>query len=203
MTRPTARRTLLAGLLALGVVAAAPAVHAAPPPDVEKTLKLLISSIRYSKDDAALQLMDGEKQGAFLMGDLWAPSTPEQKASFISTFHGLFAGLGFRQLRENFQYLDAVTYEKPVIAGEKATCKSTLAINHPVQKKEYKVEYTLAKFKNGWRVVDVTIQGAGARSTLTDIKDNSAFTTGSFDKTLELMKKRLAALPKVEAKPTK
>lgn len=197
MTSTTSRRTFLSFVaLAAVAVLAVPRAAVAASPDIEKTLKGMISSIRYAKDDAALKAMEGEKQGAFLMGDLWEKGTPEQRTEFVKTFHALFAALGFTKLRENFQYLENSTYEKPAIDGDKATCKSTIVVALPTGRKEYKVEYALVKAKDGWKVVDVTVLGAGARSTLTEIRDNSAFKTGDFAKTLELMKKRLEGLPK-------
>src|SRR3954466_9666678 len=108
--RPAA---LLAALLPLVPLAATTE-------DTEKTVNKLVKLVRYEKDDDALKLLDGEGQGAILLGDEWAKGTPAQREEFVKLFHGLFAAMAFPNLRKNLEHLETMLCEPPKVVGYQA-----------------------------------------------------------------------------------
>jgi phospholipid transport system substrate-binding protein len=166
---------------------------------VQKPVTTLVKSVRYAKDANALKQMDGEAEGRILLGDDWEKGTPEQRAEFVSLFHGLFAALAFPKLKENLEYLGTTVYEKPAVTGDKATVIGTLAIDHPLKKQELRVQFDMHKTREGWKVVDVTVLGVGGNSMLTDIRHDQIIpimAQGGWPHLLELMRARLAQVKK-------
>lgn len=186
----------------LAVLAAAVALLASPAyadPGVEKTLKTVVTSVRYGKDDLALKNFDGGAQGAMLLEGEWTKATADQRAKFTELFHKLFAAIAFPNIRDNFKHLETTLYEKPAVDGDKATIVSTIVILHPLKKQEIKVKYDLRNQKAGWKVVDATVLGSGGASMLTDIRNDQVkplFKAGGWDKLLSAMEQRLAQLQK-------
>lgn len=185
---------LVAALVLPSVALAKPAGDAAA---IEKPIRTLINAVRYSKDDMALKMLDGATQGEELLEADWAKATPEQRAKFEKLFHELFAAIAFPQIRDNFEHLETILYEKPEVKGDRATMKSTLVILHPLKKQEIKVEYALKKHASGWKVVDVTVLGTGGNSMLVDIRKEQVrplFNQGGMDHLLSLMEQRAKQL---------
>ncbi len=177
---------------------------AGPKEEVSKPLKVVVNSVRYGKDLAALKHFAGEQQGKVLLGDAWDKGTPEQKKEFVQLFHTLFGKIAFPKIRKNFEHLDTVLYEQPTISGEGAEIGSTILINHPMKKQELKVRYQLAKDKAGWKVVDVTVLGSlDKKSMLQGIREDQIvpiLNEGGWDKLLELMRQKAKELESVPLK---
>lgn len=185
-------RLLVPALLVLALAAPAFADDA-----LEKPVKTLVSAVRYGKDDLALKSLDGDSEGAVLLGDEWAKGTGKQREEFASLFHQLFAAIAFPKLRANFEHLETTLFEPAKAAGDKAELQSTIVILHPLKKQEIKVKYEMHKAKDGWKVVDVTVLGTGSPSMLVGIRDEQVrpiFKDGGWDKLLSLMRDRLAQL---------
>jgi phospholipid transport system substrate-binding protein len=192
-------RRLVPLSLAFALLALVPLRARAAAEDTEKTINKLVKLVRYEKDDEALKLLDGEGQGAILLGDDWAKGTPAQREEFVKLFHGLFAAMAFPNLRKNLEHLETMLCEPPKVAGDKAETVGTLVILHPLKKQELKVKYDLRKLKDGWRVTDVTVLGTASPSMLTGIRDDQVkpiFAQGGWDKLLGAMRDRLAQLQK-------
>ena len=173
----------------------AAAETAAPAGDegaMQAAIKRLIGSVRYKRDEAALATFAGTAQGAFLCGDAWPKATDAQRAEFVTLFHKMFASIAFPRIRGNFEKLETILYDKPVIRGDKATLGSTIVILHPVKKQEICASYDLVKIGDAWKVVDVTVKGD--KSMLTNIRDDQVLkliAKGGFEHVLELMRKRV------------
>jgi phospholipid transport system substrate-binding protein len=164
---------------------------------LEKPVKTLVSAVRYGKDDLALKSLDGDAQGAVLLGDEWGKATAKQREEFASLFHQLFAAIAFPKIRSNFEHLETTLYEPAKVDGDKAELTSTIVILHPLKKQEIKVKYDMHKLKEGWKVVDVTVLGTASPSMLSSIKSDQVqplFKDGGWDKLLQLMRDRLAQL---------
>lgn len=193
--------SLLAVVIALGFVLGAPSSASAQSKEdsaaIEKPIRTLINAVRYSRDDLALKMLDGDRQAQILLDKEWSEATGEQKKRFKSLFHQLFAAIAFPQIRDNFEHLETILYEKPEIKGDRASIRSTLVILHPLKKQEIKVEYELKKNGADWQVVDVTILGTGGKSMLTDIKEQQVqqiFAQGGWDHLLGAMETRAKQL---------
>lgn len=171
---------------------------AAADPGVEKSIKTLITSVRYSKDTLALGQLDGETQAKFLLGDYWEKGTEQQRAQFIRDFHALFAALAFPQIRANFEHLETTLYDPAKVDGNRAESHSTIVILHPLKKQEIKVKYDLSRHKSGWKIVDVTVLGTPRPSSfLNDIRNDQVqplLKQGGWDRLLGAMTDRLAQI---------
>jgi phospholipid transport system substrate-binding protein len=177
--------------VALALACSIPARFASAADDVEKPIKTFISAIRYGKDEIAKKLIDGETQAKLLTGDAWAQGSAADKAELVSLFQVVFQGIAFPKLKDNFQKIETILYDKPKLEKEMAEIDSTLVVLHPMKKQEIKVRYLLSKSKAGYKLVDVTFQGD--KSMLTNIKDDQVtplLAEGGWPKLLEALRER-------------
>jgi len=173
---------------------------ASPKEEVTKPLKTVVNSVRYGKDLMALKNFAGEEQGKILCADYWDKATDAQKKEFIDMFAQLFGKIAFPKIRKNFENLDTILYDEPVIKDDSATVASTILINHPLKKQELKVKYTMAKTKAGWQVVDVAVLGDSMLKGIRDDQVQPLLKEGGWDKLLQAMRDKLAELKNVELK---
>lgn len=173
---------------------------AAPNEAVAKPVKTVVQSVRYGKDLAALKNFGGEQQAKFLVGEAWDKATEPQRKEFVQLFHNLFAKIAFPKVRDNFKNLASITYEDPEVAGEEAKVGSTIVIDHPMKKQELKLKYSLAKAKDGWKVVDVVVLGD---SMLTGIRDDQVrplLKEGGWEALIKAMREKDQEMAKVQLK---
>lgn len=176
-------------------------VVTAPKDEISKPLKLVVNSVRYGKDQAALKNFAAEEQGKSLTQDYWAKGTEAQKTEFKKLFLELFGKMAFPKIRKNFENLDTVLYDEPTVTQDSSTIGSTILINHPMKKQELKVTYALTRGKAGWQVVDVTVKGGN--SMLTDIRTDQVqplLKEGGWDGLLKAMRDKAAELKDVQLK---
>jgi phospholipid transport system substrate-binding protein len=186
-------------LSTLALVLALPAL-AGPREDVSKPLKVVVNSVRYGKDLAALKLFAGDEQGKFLLGDDWAKGTDAQRKEFVELFHQLFGKLAFPKIRANFENLDTVIYDEPTVTGDKAAIGSTILINHPMKKQELKVKYEVIKAGSSYKVIDVAVLGDSMLKGIRDDQIKPLMKDGGWDNLLKAMRDRNAELKDVVLK---
>jgi phospholipid transport system substrate-binding protein len=184
-------------LSALSLALALPALAAHD--EVVKPLKVVVNSVRYGKDVAALKLFDKEEQAKQLLGDSYAKMTAAQKTEFEQLFETIFGKMAFPKIRENFKNLQAINYDEPKVEGNKATVNSTILILHPLKHEELKVTYSLAKEPDGWKVVDAVVLGD---SMIDDARDNiqGIIKDGGIDGLLQTMRAKAKELESVQLK---
>lgn len=187
-------------LLVVATLALAAPAFAGPKDEISKPLKVIVNSVRYGKDLAALKLFAGEEQGKFLVGDEWAKGTDAQRKEFIELFHQLFGKIAFPKIRKNFENLDTVIYDEPTVTGDKASIASTILINHPMKKQELKVKYDLAKVAGQWRVIDVSVLGDSMLTGIRDDQIKAIYQEGGWEHLLKLMRDKNAELKDVVLK---
>lgn len=183
-------KTTLAALALLSSVTLA----ATPKDEVSKPLKTVVNSVRYGKDLLALKSFAGEEQGKQLMGDNWARGTDAQRKEFVDLFFQLFGKIAFPKIRKNFENLDTVLYEEPVITGDRAEIGSTILIKHPLKNQELKVKYTMIKNKAGWQVIDVSVLGDSMLKGIREDQIEPLFKEGGWGGVLKAMKDKNAEL---------
>jgi phospholipid transport system substrate-binding protein len=188
------RITLIAAL-----VLSFPAL-ATPKDEVTKPLKTIINSVRYGKDLAALKMFAGEEQGKVLVQDSWSKGTDAQRKEFQELFQQLFAKIAFPKIRKNFENLDTVLYEEPVITGETASVASTILINHPLKKQELKVKYQLVKQGTAWKVVDVSVLGDSMLTGIREDQIQPILKEGGWDALLKAMREKAQEMKDVQLK---
>ena len=173
---------------------------ASPKEEVTKPLKTVVNSVRYGKDLLALKSFAGEEQGKVLVADEWAKGTDAQRKEFVDLFETLFAKIAFPKIRKNFENLDTVLYDEPVLKDDRADVSSTILINHPLKKQELKVKYQLIKNKAGWQVIDVAVLGDSMLKGIRDDQVQPLLKEGGWDKLLQAMRDKAAELKSVELK---
>jgi phospholipid transport system substrate-binding protein len=169
--------------------------------DVVKPLKLVVGNVRYSKDKAALGQFAAEEQGKALLGDDWAKGTEAQRTEFKSLFQTLFAKIAFPKIREDFQYLQSVTYTEPKVEGDKATDDSTIVIKHPIKgTQQLKLKYALVQSAGAWKVLDVTVLGDSMLKGIREDQVAPIMKEGGWPNLLKLMRDKAKELEKVPLK---
>ena len=186
-------------LLAL-VLVSSPLFAATAKDEVGKPLKVVINSVRYGKDVLALKSFAGEEQGKQLMGEQWAKGTDAQRKEFVTLFHQLFAKIAFPKIRKNFENLDTVLYDEPVVTADRAEMSSTILIKHPLKNQELKVKYQLLKGAGGWQVIDVAVLGDSMLKGIREDQIAPLFKEGGWDGVLKAMKEKNAELKDVVLK---
>lgn len=188
-------------LSVLALLAATPAVAAgASQAEVVRPLKLVVGSVRYGRDKAALKYFDGEAQGKLLLGPSWEKATAAQRTEFVQLFETLFAKMAFPKVRTNFEHLESILYDAPKVEGNQATVGSTILILHPLKKQELKVEYQLVKEKDGWKVVDVSVLGDSTLKGIRDEQVKPLVEEGGIDGLLAAMRAKAKELESVPLK---
>ena len=164
------------------------------------SVKTVVQSVRYSKDALALKHFSSEQQGRFLLGEDWDKGTEAQRKEFTKLFNSLFAKVAFPKVREHFKNLASITYEDPVVEGNTAKVGSTIVIEHPLKKQEMKLQYSLAKEKSGWKVVDVSVLGDSMLTGIREEQIKPIMKQGGWEHLLELMRKKDEELTKAAKK---
>jgi phospholipid transport system substrate-binding protein len=193
-------RTLSLTLVFAGLFAPAPSQAATKSSikKVKKPISIFVNAVRYGKNSVALKYVDGDAQGAFLVGDGWTSKTPAEKSQFIKLFHVLFSELAFPKLKDNLQKIETILYGDVKEMDGYTQLSSTLVVLHALKKQEVKVYYRLSKKRGKYRLVDVTF--AGDASLLTHVRDDQIqplLKEGGWDGLIKQLQTRAA---EIEAK---
>ncbi len=193
----TIARDVIGVVVTLSLTLAALPAQAKTPPKkaLEKPIRVLVSAVRYGKDELALESLAGDEQGRRLLGEAWEKASAKERAHFVSDFQALFAALAFPKIRKAFEHLETIVYDTPKIDGGHATLQSTLVVLHPLKKREYRVRYDLVRVGKAWKVADVQVLGTGRPSMLQGIRDEQIvplLKEGGLAKVLQVMDARLA-----------
>lgn len=186
-------------MLAVALVLSLP-VFGGPGDEVTKPLKTVINSVRYGKDLAALKQFAADEQGKLMVADSWAKGTDAQRKEFQDLFLQLFGKIAFPKIRKNFENLDTVLYDEPVITGTTATVASTILINHPLKKQELKVKYNLVKQGGAWKVVDVLVLGDSMLIGIRDDQVQPILKEGGWDALMKAMREKALEMKDVQLK---
>lgn len=200
LSRPARLRTSLAVASLAALLSAGTAVAAGPQDAaVKKPVTAIIGNVRQSRDVKALENFHLEEQGKLLVGDEWAKGTDAQRKEFKELFSRIFGKVAFPKIRENLKHLATMPFGAIAVEGDRAKVEQLLVILHPLKKQELKVKYEIAKDKNAWKVVDVSVLGdsmlAGVREQIVPIMKD-----GGWDGLLKVMRAKDAELKDVKLK---
>ena len=182
----------------LALLSALPALAAHE--DVVKPLKTVVGSVRYGKDRAALKQFATEEQGRTLLASDWDKGTDAQRKEFQDLFQVLFAKMAFPKVREDFKFLDAVSYSEPEVQGTRAFVNSVITIQHPLKKQELKLRYQLIQDKGAWKVVDVAVLGDSMLKGIREDQVQPIMKEGGWPHLLDLMQKKAKELGNAQVK---
>lgn len=149
---------MLASLLAVTLLAAAPAATASPM-EVVKTSNVEVQKAATAPNATVEQLatvvekfVDFEELAKRALGKTWDTLTPAQRKDFSDTMKGLLRA-SYAQ-KAIGQGNAKVTYGKETIKGEEATVTTVLAVKKDKVPVDYKL-YRTGGGKGPWRIYDV------------------------------------------------
>jgi phospholipid transport system substrate-binding protein len=192
------RRLAIAFLFAL--VPALAAAQEAPDALVKRTTDEVLSIIRADKDiqsgnmrkvvelaeEKVLPHFDFERMTRLAVGRNWSQATPEQKAALIKEFRTLLVRTYSSSLA---QYRDQAIEVKPSKVGPQD--KDAVVKTAVIQKggPQIPIDYSMEKAESGWKVFDVTIDGASLVTTYRGTF-NDQIARGGIDGLVKLLQDR-------------
>lgn len=189
-------RTLLIATLICGWAATPPAHAAGDDKAVQKTLTVLVNSIRYNKDDLAAKQLSYEAMSKSLMADAWGTMKPDQQKEFQDNLQTLLRKISFAKGRDMFKYLDALLFDSVKIDGDTAHCKTTVVIHRDVKKTEIPIEWILVKEGGAWKVADTVTMGESTAAGIREDQVLPLMKEGGLNKVLAAMRDKVAELKK-------
>lgn len=189
---------LAAAVMAAVVIGthAASAFAASPDKDVQKTIKVLINSIRYEKDDMAAKQVAFDVMIERLMGDAWKDVPDGDRKELIAGMEKLIRGISFPAGRGMFKYLDNILYEPVRVEGGVARCKSTVVIHRDLKKTEVAIDWVLAKSGAGWKVYDTVMLGESTLEGIREEQIGPLLKEGGVPAVMRALRTKLAELEK-------
>ena len=192
------RRLAIAFLAAL--VPALAAAQEAPDALVKRTTDEVLAIIKADKDiqkgdmrkivelaeQKVLPHFDFERMTRLAVGRNWAQATPEQKAALVKEFRTMLVRTYSSSLA---QYRDQAIEVRPAKVG--AQDKDAVVKTAVVQKggPPIPIDYAMEKAESGWKVFDVTIDGASLVTTYRGTF-NDQIARGGIDGLVKLLQDR-------------
>ena len=192
------RRLAIAFLAVL--VPALAAAQESPDALVKRTTDEVLAIIRADKDiqkgdmrkivelaeQKVLPHFDFERMTRLAVGRNWSQATPEQKAALVKEFRTLLVRTYSSSLA---QYRDQSIEVKPSKVG--AQDKDAVVKTAVIQKggPQIPIDYSMEKAESGWKVFDVTIDGASLVTTYRGTF-NDQIARGGLDGLVKLLQDR-------------
>ena len=192
------RRLAIAFLAAL--LPAIAAAQEAPDALVKRSTDEVLAIIRADKDiqkgdmrkivelaeQKVLPHFDFERMTRLAVGRNWSQATPEQKAALVKEFRTLLVRTYSSSLA---QYRDQAIEVKPSKVG--AQDKDAVVKTAVIQKggPQIPIDYSMEKAESGWKVFDVTIDGASLVTTYRGTF-NDQIARGGLDGLVKLLQDR-------------
>jgi len=126
---------------------------------VEKTIKTVLTSVRYGKDSIAVKKIDFDKMAELSMGESWKDVSTADRKKLSSGIQTITEKLSFPKGRALFKHLDAILYDAPRVTNDKAHLKTTIVVHRDYKKQEMVIDFVLYRSPNGWKIVDTVILG--------------------------------------------
>jgi len=190
----------LALILLAALVPALSAAQETPDALVKRTTDEVLAIIRADKDiqtgnmrkvtelaeQKILPHFDFERMTRLAVGRNWAQASPEQKAALVKEFRTLLVRTYSSSLA---QYRDQTIEVKPSKVG--AQDKDAVVKTAVVQKggPPIPIDYSMEKEESGWKVFDVTIDGASLVTTYRGTF-NDQIARGGIDGLVKLLQDR-------------
>ncbi len=190
----------LAILLFAVLVPALAAAQETPDALVKRTTDEVLAIIKADKDiqtgnmrkivelaeEKVLPHFDFERMTRLAVGRNWAQASPEQKAALVKEFRTLLVRTYSSSLA---QYRDQAIEVKPSRVG--AQDKDAVVKTAVVQRggPQIPIDYTMEKADSGWKVYDVTIDGASLVTTYRGTF-NDQIARGGIDGLVKLLQER-------------
>jgi phospholipid transport system substrate-binding protein len=187
---------LVGSFALLGLVRPVAAAETADDKAVQKTLKTLVNSIRYNKDDVAAKQLSFEAMAKGLLQDTWAGLSEADRKEFLTHLETLIRRMSFTKGRDMFQYLDAVLYDPVKMQGDAAHCKSTVVVHRELKKTEIPIEWVLVREGGAWKVADTVTLGESTTEGIRQDQVLPLLKEGGVPALMDALRKKAAELKK-------
>ncbi len=163
---------------------------------VQKTLKTLVNSIRYGKDDLAAKQLAFGAMARGLLTDDWGKFSPAEQAELTSGLETVIRAASFKKGRDMFQYLDALLFDAAKVTGDKAKVRSTIVVHRELKKAEIIIEWVLVNEGGAWKVLDTVMLGESTMASLRDEQVKPLFKQGGVAAVMKAMRDKVAETKK-------
>jgi phospholipid transport system substrate-binding protein len=163
---------------------------------VQKTLKTLVNSIRYGKDDLAAKQLAFGAMAKGLLTDDWGKFSAAEQAELASGLETVIRAMSFKKGKDMFQYLDALLFDAAKVSGDKARVRSTIVVHRELKKAEIIIEWVLVNEGGAWKVLDTVMLGESTMASLRDDQVKPLFKQGGVAAVMKAMRDKVAETKK-------
>jgi phospholipid transport system substrate-binding protein len=179
-------------ILLLMLLAQSAWAQKADPKAIEKTVKTVITAVRFNKDDLAAKQLAFDSMTQRLMGKEWADLSDADKKELQVGVETLIRKISFKRGRSMFEHLDAVLYETPRIKDNEARIKSTVVVYRDYKKAEIVIDWVLIPQNNQWKIVDTILLGESTIDGIYEDEVKPLIAEGGIPKVMQALRKKLA-----------
>lgn len=142
--------------------------------------------------DMFVQYFDLPAIGRFILARYWKAATPDEQAKFTTLFEDVIVYTWSRRFSEYNGQTLMVTSKQP--DGENGTLVKSTIIGAGSSKTSFGVDWRLRQRPEGWKVMDIVIEGVSMAITYRQDYATIITQTGSFAGLLSQMEKQVAEL---------
>lgn len=148
--------------------------------------------VREQVQALVLPKFDFKRMTAYAVGKNWRVATPDQQAQLAQQFQTLLVRVYASTMS---RYKNAVIDVKPnaVMSGNEATVHTAVSLPSNNGQKPVSVDYTLYRTSQGWRVYNVSVEGASLVTAYRSQFDNEV-RNGGIDGLIRSLKAKNARL---------
>jgi len=117
--------------------------------------------IRQQVEAVAIPQFDFQRMTALAVGRGWRTATPEQQQELTQEFQTLLVRI-YTSTMTRYKGTQVDVKPNPILAnsGREATVKSEVTLPNSSDKKPVSIDYTLYKTTQGWKIYNVSVEGA-------------------------------------------
>lgn len=164
--------------------------------DVEESVKTVMNSIRYGKNDMAAKQIDFNGISKIIMGSYWDTMSKADQTELVKDIEILITKISFPEGKKMFKHLDAILYGSPKISGDKARCKATVVVHRNYKKQENVIDFELVKKADKWKITEMYIVGEGVFSGIFEDEVNPILKKGGVPAVMKAIRKKVSQVSK-------
>ncbi|MDN0085024.1 ABC transporter substrate-binding protein [Crenobacter sp. SG2305] len=117
--------------------------------------------IRQQVEAVAVPQFDFQRMTALAVGRGWRQASPEQQQQLSQEFQTLLVRI-YTSTMTRYKGTQVDVKPNPILAsnGREATVKSEVTLPNSSDKKPVSIDYTLYKTSQGWKIYNVSVEGA-------------------------------------------
>jgi len=164
----------------------------ADPKAIEKTVKTVITAVRFNQDELAAKQIAFDNMTKRLMGSDWVKVSDADKKELRAGIETLIRKISFKRGHGMFEHLDAVLYDTPRIKDDEARIKSTVVVYRDYKKAEIAIDWVLVPESNQWKIVDTVLLGESTLEGIHEDEVKPLISEGGIPKVMQALRKKLA-----------